>query len=523
LLHASLASLDSLPIPLIVVHESASPVFVNAAMRKLRGVDSASDTESASSLRELLDLSTDDAATLEDAVRGVLRGDRARNDLEFPEAGARGGIALTITPFPLQLSVQLSPRAERGALITIRHIRSILGVVDSAAERLERLVEGTSKAVFLHDGHAVVDANPAMERVFGYRLEEVVGMPIAALFQALEPLEGLDPPSKAEDFVGWDGESTPPRMTASARCKDGSTFPAEIVTWPLGGTSLGLYGVTIRDLAVQREAELAFADSEERLRILSELSAEGLVLTEGGVIFHANSAMVSLFGYTREELMGMSAVDLTAPEDRQIAFAHIRSGAETPYEARGLRKDGSMFMGSITGTAVPYQGRLVRGTRIRDITAENEAAEMLRQTVVQEEQIRAQAQRLAEMATPLIPITDEVVAMPLIGSMDADRAQQALETMLEGIAKNRAHTAIVDVTGVTSMDSGVAAALVRLAHAVRLLGAQVVLTGIRPEMGQALALLDVDLAGITIKGTFQNGIAFAMQTKNPARGGRLRR
>ena len=101
------------------------------------------------------------------------------------------------------------------------------------------------------------------------------------------------------------------------------------------------------------------------------------------------------------------------------------------------------------------------------------------------------------------------MVMPLIGSVDAARAQQALETMLEGMSRSRARLAIVDITGVSAVDSHVASSLVRLAQAVRLLGAQVVLTGIRAEVAQTLVSLDVDLSGIVIKGTLQDGISYA--------------
>jgi rsbT co-antagonist protein RsbR len=275
--------------------------------------------------------------------------------------------------------------------------------------------------------------------------------------------------------------------------------------------------VVCRDVTAQRAAAQAFHDSEERFRLISELSTEGLVLTERGVIFHVNEAMTTLFGYTREELIGMSAVELTAKEDREHAAAHIRSGSEEPYEARGVRKDGATFVGSISGANLPYQGRLVRGTRIRDISAQRQADEARRQSIAQEEKLRVQAERLAEMSTPLIWITKEILAMPLVGTMDVARARQALKTMLDGIAKSDAHTAIVDITGMSGVDTGVVSSLVRLAQAVRLQGAQVVLTGIRPQVADTLVMLDVNLAGIMIKGSFHDGIRYAMKRGQKSR------
>ncbi len=124
--------------------------------------------------------------------------------------------------------------------------------------------------------------------------------------------------------------------------------------------------------------------------------------------------------------------------------------------------------------------------------------------------IEAQRQALRELSTPLIPITDDVVIMPLVGTMDSQRAQQVLETLLEGIAQYQAELAIVDITGVSVVDTQVAQALIQAAQAVNLLGAQVMLTGIQPRIAQTLIHLGIDLSGIQTRGSLQNGVAAAL-------------
>ncbi|MFS8067709.1 MAG: STAS domain-containing protein, partial [Byssovorax sp.] len=89
-------------------------------------------------------------------------------------------------------------------------------------------------------------------------------------------------------------------------------------------------------------------------------------------------------------------------------------------------------------------------------------------------------------------------------------ADQILETLLDGIIKHRAHTAILDITGVRVVDAQVASGLVSAARAARLLGARVLLTGIRPEVAQMLVGLDTDLAGVVTLGTLESGIAYAL-------------
>ena len=129
---------------------------------------------------------------------------------------------------------------------------------------------------------------------------------------------------------------------------------------------------------------------------------------------------------------------------------------------------------------------------------------------LQEEVIRIQNATLMELSTPLIPFSDEVVVMPLIGTVDSRRAQHVLDTLLHGISESRARFAILDITGVSVVDTQVANALLRAAQAVQLLGAQVILTGIRPEVAQTLVGLGADLHSIITRSTLQSGIAYAL-------------
>lgn len=147
--------------------------------------------------------------------------------------------------------------------------------------------------------------------------------------------------------------------------------------------------------------------------------------------------------------------------------------------------------------------------RTEELRRESEESARLKDEVVQ------QAQAMMSMSTPLIPVTDQVIVMPLIGSLDSYRAQQVLDTLLQGVAAHRAKVAILDITGVPVVDTFVAELLVRAAQAVRLLGTSVILTGIRPEVAQTLVGLGIDLSLLTTHSTLQSGIEYAtrMQIK----------
>lgn len=145
----------------------------------------------------------------------------------------------------------------------------------------------------------------------------------------------------------------------------------------------------------------------------------------------------------------------------------------------------------------------------RNVTERKQHEQVLQDSLRQQELLRAHEAALMQMSTPLIPISEDIVVMPLVGQLDAARARQVMETLLEGVERARARVAILDITGVAKVDTSVADALIQAAQAVKLLGARVLLTGIRPEVADTLVNLGVDLSGIVTRGTLQDGIRHA--------------
>lgn len=116
---------------------------------------------------------------------------------------------------------------------------------------------------------------------------------------------------------------------------------------------------------------------------------------------------------------------------------------------------------------------------------------------------------LVHLATPVIPIWREVLLVPLIGTLDSERAQSIAEKVLFKVAESRARVAIVDVTGITYIDTAVGGFLLELFQALRLLGCQVVLTGIKPEVAQTLVKLGVSFDLVHIKRDLEDALLFA--------------
>ncbi|WP_437502202.1 PAS domain-containing protein [Sorangium sp. So ce1099] len=135
-----------------------------------------------------------------------------------------------------------------------------------------------------------------------------------------------------------------------------------------------------------------------------------------------------------------------------------------------------------------------------------------------EQMFRVREETLRSISTPLLPIASGVLVMPLVGNMTRERADQVIEVLLHGISDQQARIALLDVTGMPEAGEEVTDALVRAARSVRLLGAEVVITGIRPSVAQALVGLAADLGGIVTKGTLERGVAYALSRRAQQRG-----
>jgi PAS domain S-box-containing protein len=265
------------------------------------------------------------------------------------------------------------------------------------------------------------------------------------------------------------------------------------------------------------ESGAALAAERTTLRtIIDSLPDVMYVKDREGRLEAANQALAQLVGAdSPDNVIGKTDFDLL-PHELAAAYAAdeqalLESGVPILNKEEPLpHADGTTHW--FMTAKIPLrdaQGRVIGLVgRGQDIT-ERRRAEAERQRL-QEELIQAQALALQELSTPLIPVSDTVLVMPLIGRIDTRRASQILETLLAGIQEHQADLAIIDITGVNVVDTQVAHALLQAARAVKLLGARVVLTGLRPEVAQTLVSLGVDLSDIVTRATLQSGIAFGL-------------
>ncbi|MEV0600243.1 STAS domain-containing protein [Streptomyces sp. NPDC050315] len=128
-----------------------------------------------------------------------------------------------------------------------------------------------------------------------------------------------------------------------------------------------------------------------------------------------------------------------------------------------------------------------------------------------EEIIRRQSRQLLEVSTPVVRLWRHVLAVPLIGTLDTARTQVVMENLLQAIQEHEALVAIVDITGVPTVDTAVAQHLMQTVNAVRLMGADCVISGIRPPIAQTIAQLGIDLSTILTRATLADALAAAVK------------
>ncbi|MBA3472371.1 MAG: PAS domain S-box protein, partial [Rubrobacter sp.] len=145
---------------------------------------------------------------------------------------------------------------------------------------------------------------------------------------------------------------------------------------------LGTFATAFNEmLDKRREADAALLESEERFRGLSDATFEGIAIIDEGSISEINRTFVAMFGYDdASEVVGKTPLDFMAPESHDLVRQRVSSGYEEPYEAVGLKKDGTTFDMEIRGRMSSYRERTVRVTALRDITERKQAEEALRKS-----------------------------------------------------------------------------------------------------------------------------------------------
>lgn len=234
-----------------------------------------------------------------------------------------------------------------------------------------------------------------------------------------------------------------------------------------------------------------------------------LMVNSQGLIQLVNSQTEKLFGYTREQLLGESVDKLIPARYHARHGSYLQSFFHHP-QSRPMGAGRELYALKQTGQEIPVEislsplkldeETLVLCT-IRDISERKQAMELIAQ----------QSRSLLELSTPAINLQDGILLLPLIGVVDTLRAQQIMENLLQAIVAHESRVALLDITGVPIIDTQVAQHLMKSVAAAKMLGADVIVTGISPESAQTLVTLGVDLRSIRTMGSLQAGIREAFR------------
>lgn len=267
------------------------------------------------------------------------------------------------------------------------------------------------------------------------------------------------------------------------------------------------------DVTDRKQVETELGESQEKYKTLFEGAAEGILVADIGSrkFKFANPAGCRMLGYAANEIKELKVDDIHPAEAMSevgaVFEAQARGEKQLAADIPVLRKDGSLFYADICTAPVKLDGVDCNVGFFTDVTERKKAEESFRKA--KDALIAQQSRAISELSTPVIQIWDQILVLPLIGTIDTARAQQIVENLLVSIVRMQASVVIMDVTGVPVVDTKVANHLLQTTEAARMLGAEMILTGVSPTNAQTLVKLGVELRNITARSTLQEGLKLA--------------
>jgi PAS domain S-box-containing protein len=377
--------------------------------------------------------------------------------------------------------------------------------------------------VVLEKSGAVSFMNRTLLRQLGYELGEVIGKDYISTFvpeQDRGPLLALL-------HGALDDQQVDTHENSITR-KDGETL---IIEWHcsviLGedGSKEGFVALGV-DITEQRRFQDALRQSEQKLQVHMQRTPLGVIeWTPDLRVVDWNASAERLFGYTKGEMLGRSGeillTESVRPVVRQVVEALNRNEGGLRSTNENITKGGTTIICDWYNTPlVDEDGRVIGiASLVSDITEQVKTTEALRRS---EEELRRtereQAELIEQLSAPIIDVWEGVLALPVVGPIDEARAARMMEALLEAVSRTRARVAIIDLTGVMNVDVTAANSLVKIAQAVRLLGALCLLSGISPAIARTLAELSADTGELLTFGSLSAALGFALRaTRGHAR------
>ncbi len=331
--------------------------------------------------RTVYDVAPGLAESVREATRPVFERGESVRDIEVHGSLPRApGIARD------RLASYYPVKSESGEVTSLIAVVQDITTRKWAEEALARseakyraLYESTSDAVMLVDERGFFDCNSATLRMFRCRARDFLGTHPEDFSPPVQP-DGADSRRLAAEKIALAMQHGSHRFEWMHRRADGTVFPADIHLTRMELEGKPLVQGIMRDISEGKRAEEELRHSQQRFAALAAATFEGIAISGDGRIINSNEQFARIFGYEPGELAGTPVSLLVAPEDQSRVMTAIASGAEEVIEAWGVRKDGSRIVVEAHGRSTRYEGRAVRITAIREITAHKQAEEALRQS-----------------------------------------------------------------------------------------------------------------------------------------------
>lgn len=382
--------------------------------------------------------------------------------------------------------------------------------VQTSEQHFQALLESISASILIHQNGHFRYANSAAEEQLGYTREEIYTLDFADFIHP--NFLGIVQQRAAARMRG---EHVPNRYAIKIIRKNGDERWIDLNNTVITLDTIPSIIVSGTDITDIKRTQEELRTSEERFRTMNDVLPVGTLIIHGTTFHFVNKTTEIMTGYSCEELQALEYFwDVIHPEHRELvkqrSTARTR-GEDVPhnYEIQLQRKNGETIWVDLTAQTIKFDGQVYTLATIFDLTERKRAEEERRNMEAQV--IEAQRMALRELSTPLMPLADGVVALPLVGTIDSERASQIMETLLQGVADYKAEYVILDVTGVTVVDTPIANAIIQSAQASQLLGAQVIITGIGPSTAQTLVSIGAEMQGMITLSTLQHGIAYALR------------
>jgi two-component system, cell cycle sensor histidine kinase and response regulator CckA len=239
--------------------------------------------------------------------------------------------------------------------------------------RYRMLVEESFDGIFVQKGSKISFANSRLHAMLGYADGDLAGLDHWLIYHP-----DFQEITRDRALARMRGEPAPAHYEVKLQRKDGSCFDGELNARPVEVDGQPGVQVWIRDITEQKQAELALRESEERFRRLSDAAEEGIAIHDRGIIVDANEALARMFGYEVSDLIGTSAERLATRESWQTIRQNVLQGHEKPFEAVGIREDGSTLYCQMVGRPYPHMGKTLGVVCLNDITERKRAEQALR-------------------------------------------------------------------------------------------------------------------------------------------------